>query len=105
MPHPPPDAQRDVPGCDRDHPRPLVRARCATCLARKRSRLRASNLVAGEPTLEIATHLIPWHRLAGGDNLGVPPLGRILELPSAFFLLSLLGYASKIEIFAVGGFF
>src|ERR1039457_5123627 len=64
MPHPPPDAQRDVPGCDRDRPRPPVRARCATWLTRKRSRLRSSNLVAGEPSLKIATHLSPGHCLA-----------------------------------------
>src|SRR5450755_3181297 len=91
MPHPPPDAQRDVPGCDRDRPRPPVRARCATWLTRKRSRLRSSNLVAGEPPLKIATHLSPGHCLARGDNFSVPPLGRILELPPALFLFGLLG--------------
>src|SRR5450756_50403 len=90
MARPPPDAERDVPGCDRDHPRPPVRARRATWLARKRSRLRASNVFAGEPTLKIATHLIPRHCLARCDNVSVPPLGRILELPPALFLFSLL---------------
>src|SRR5665213_150032 len=97
MAHPPPDAQRDAPGCARDHPRPLVRARCATYLARERSRLRSSTLVAGEPTLEIATHLIPWHRLARGDNLGVSPLGRILELRPAIFLFGFLSYRLQNE--------
>src|SRR5450755_749997 len=97
MPHPPPDAQRDVPGCDRDRPRPPVRARCATWLARKRSRLRSSNLVAGEPPLKIATHLSPGHCLARGDNLSVPLLGRSLELSPALFLFGLLGYRFQNE--------
>ncbi len=55
------------------------------------------NLVAGEPTLKIATHLIPRHCLAGGDNLRVPPLSRILELPPALFLFSLFGYRFQNE--------
>src|SRR5450631_869447 len=92
MPHAPPDAQRDVPRCDRDRPRPPVRARCATWLARKRARLRSSNLVVGESSLKIATHLSPGHCLARGDNLSVAPLGRSLELPPALFLFGLLGY-------------
>jgi len=55
------------------------------------------NLVAGEPTLKIATHLIPRHCLAGGDDVCVPPLSRILEFPPAFFLFSLLCYRLQHE--------
>jgi hypothetical protein len=53
--------------------------------------------VAGEPTLKIATHLIPRYCLAGGDNFSEPPLGRILELPPALYLISLLGYRCQYE--------
>src|SRR5450432_1523323 len=98
MLHPPPDAQRDVPVCDQDRPRPPVRARCATLLARQRSRLRSSNLVAGEPPLKIATHFRPRHCLARGDYLSVPPLGRMLELSPTLFLFGLFGYRFQNEI-------
>src|SRR5450756_214768 len=97
MGRPPPHAERDDPRCGRNHPRPLVRVRRETLLARKRSRLGSRNLVTFEPTLKIAPHLTPRHCLARGENFSVAPLGRILELPPALFLFSLLGYRLQDE--------
>lgn len=73
------DDGRGVQKSDRNHPRPLARARCGTRLTRAPTRLRSGSLPAAEPTLENAAHLIPTYCLAGSNDLREALLGCIEE--------------------------
>src|SRR3982074_3599252 len=79
-----------------DLPRELA-ARHAYRPPRQRSCFRPRGPAAGYPPLKIAPHLFPRYGLAGGDNPGVAPLGRVMKLGTALFLFSLLGYCRQYE--------